>query len=66
MRVTRFHTSGTPFAYYMPMKRARIIALAIILSGFLMSWADSKESYAAEPTHPVAPVSAHQATESLR
>jgi hypothetical protein len=39
----------------------RIIALAIVLSGLLMSWADSKESYAAEPTHPVATASAQQA-----
>jgi hypothetical protein len=38
----------------------RIIALAIVLSGLLMSWADSKESYAAEPTHPVTLAQAHQ------
>jgi hypothetical protein len=43
--------SGPAFAYYTPMKRMRIIALAIIFSGLLMSWADSKETYAAEPTH---------------
>jgi hypothetical protein len=48
------------------MKRMRIIALAIVLSGILMSWADSKESYAAEPTHPVAPVSVQQPALNLR
>jgi hypothetical protein len=57
---------GTSFAYDIPMKRARIIALAIVLSGLILSWADSKESYAAEPTHPVAPLSAHQATTTLK
>jgi hypothetical protein len=48
------------------MKRMRIIALAIVLSGLLMSWADSKESYAAEPTHPVALAQSHQVVSSVR
>jgi len=48
------------------MKRMRIIALAIVLSGLLMSWADSKESYAAEPTHPAASAPAHQMVSTVR
>jgi hypothetical protein len=48
------------------MKRARIIAMAIILSGLILSWADSKESYAAEPTHSVPSVAPQHVVSGAR